>query len=286
MRFVKLNAIDSTNDFLKKLSQTESVENFTVVSTETQTKGRGQMGSVWVSESGKNLIMSVLIKEVLGNVQSIFQLNAAVAVAVIAVLERHAIPKLSVKWPNDIMSGNKKIGGILIENSLKDVGNIESIVGIGLNVNQTNFELLPQASSLALVSGKTFEIDILLVEIAQALKENTARLDLAWQLYTEKLFKKDVPMAFQDQQGLRFMGIVIGVASDGKLKIQMEDGSFQTFGIKEIQMLYWTAMLVHHLDIGSQKSAHVYLNSSIEFLTVLILTKYPDFPHLGCIFIH
>jgi len=238
MQFVKLDAIDSTNDFLKNLSQSQTVENFTVVSAETQTKGKGQMGSVWVSEPGKNLVMSMLVKGVLADVQSIFQLNAAVAIAVIDVLQTHAIPKLSVKWPNDIMSGNKKIGGILIENSLKNEGGIESIVGIGLNVNQTNFEFLPQASSLQLVSGRSFDKNRLLVEIAKKIEMNSTQLESAWQKYTDILFKKGIPMAFQNQQGHQFMGIIDGVEHDGRLRLQLEDDAFATFGIKEIQMLY------------------------------------------------
>jgi BirA family biotin operon repressor/biotin-[acetyl-CoA-carboxylase] ligase len=238
MRFVKLDAIDSTNDFLKNLSQSQAVENFTVVSAENQTKGKGQMGSVWTSEPGKNLTMSVLIKDVLTNVQSIFGLNAAVAISVIEVLEMHAIPKTSVKWPNDIMSGNKKIGGILIENSFRNDGSIESIVGLGLNVNQTDFELLPQASSLALAAQRSFDKELLLVEIAQSIQKNAHDLASAWNRYIEILFRKGMPTTFENLQGTRFMGIIVGVESDGKLKLQLEDDSFVTFGIKEIRMLY------------------------------------------------
>ena len=136
------------------------------------------------------------------------------------------------------MSGNKKIGGILIENSLKNEGGIESIVGIGLNVNQTDFEFLPQASSLQLVSGKLFDKDQLLVEIAKSIEMNSTQLESAWQKYTDILFKKGIPMAFQNQQGHQFMGIIDGVEHDGRLRLQLEDDAFATFGIKEIQMLY------------------------------------------------
>lgn len=238
MHFVKLNAIDSTNDFLKNLSHTQAVENFTVVSAESQTNGKGQMGSVWVSEPGKNLTMSVLVRDLLADVQSIFQLNAAVAMSVADVLERHAIPQISVKWPNDIMSGNKKIGGILIENAIKTDGSVESIVGIGLNVNQTDFDLLPQASSLILVAGKSFDKELLLVQIAESIQQNAYQLESAWQRYLEILFRKGIPTAFQNPKGDKFMGIIVGVESDGRLKLQLQDDSFATFGIKEVQTLY------------------------------------------------
>src|SRR4051812_26319982 len=119
MNRIKLDAIGSTNDFLKELSAAESVENYTVVTAENQTKGKGQMGSQWDSEVGKNLIMSVLVKEFIQDASRIFNLNIVFSVAVIDVLKAVEIPKLTIKWPNDIMSDNKKIGGILIENNFK-----------------------------------------------------------------------------------------------------------------------------------------------------------------------
>lgn len=239
MRLVKLDAIDSTNDFLKNLSRREMVENFTVVSAENQTKGKGQMGSVWETQIGKNLIMSVLVKDVLVDASDIFKLNIAVALSVIEVLDRHQVPKLSIKWPNDIMSGHKKIGGILIENTFK-ADSIESVVGLGLNVNQTDFAHLPQASSLAVVAQKTFDKDALLIQIAETIERNcqNINIDLLWHKYHDVLFKKGIPMAFEDARGKRFMGIVDGVETDGKLRLLLDDDSTAVFGIKEIKMLY------------------------------------------------
>src|SRR4051812_14072234 len=115
MKLIKLDAIDSTNDFLKSLSSQDELENFTVVTAENQTKGKGQMGAKWQSESGKNLIMSVLVKDFLFDNEQVFNLSIIVATSVIEVLKTFDIPELSIKWPNDIMSYTKKIGGILIE---------------------------------------------------------------------------------------------------------------------------------------------------------------------------
>ena len=119
MKLIKLDAIDSTNEFLKGLSSNQVVENFTVVTAEIQTKGKGQMGAVWVSESGKNLIMSVLVNSFLLNNNQIFDINIVTSVSIIQALKTFKIPEVSIKWPNDIMSYNKKIGGVLIENSIK-----------------------------------------------------------------------------------------------------------------------------------------------------------------------
>ena len=242
MKLIKLDAIDSTNEFLKGLSNSHLVKNFTVVTAENQTKGKGQMGSLWVSEPSKNLIMSILVTDFLADSNRIFDINIVASVSIIQALETFNIPELSIKWPNDIMSYNKKIGGILIENSIKSDGNINSIVGLGLNVNQTNFEHLPNATSLALTSNTIFDKQEILLKIIEKLKQNirswNQNKDFMWADYTKKLFKKGIPMPFSDQNQQRFMGIIQGVSPIGKLEILLENDSIADFDIKEIQMLY------------------------------------------------
>jgi BirA family biotin operon repressor/biotin-[acetyl-CoA-carboxylase] ligase len=242
MKVIKLDAIDSTNEFLKGLSNKQELENFTVVTAETQTKGKGQMGAVWASETSKNLIMSILVKDFLSDICQIFNLNIAVSLAVIEVLESINIPDLSIKWPNDIMSYNKKIGGILIENTIKSDGTILSIVGLGLNVNQTDFENLPKASSLAVITDQEFDKEALLFSIGSAIEKNTSfwkqHPTILWIKYIDNLYKKGLPMPFSEQNKSNFMGIIQGVSSIGKLQVLLEDDSISEFDIKEIQMLY------------------------------------------------
>lgn len=242
MKLIKLDAIDSTNEFLKGLSNKQELLNFTVVTAENQTKGKGQMGSVWDSELGKNLIMSVFVKDSLSNIDQIYNLNVAIAVAVIQSLESFCIPGLSIKWPNDIMSYNKKVGGILIENSIKSEGQVSSIIGLGLNVNQINFDNLPKASSLRVVCGTSFDKEEILFRIVEKMKNNIEILkkqpDLLWMDYRNRLFKKAVPMPFKDNKDQNFMGIIQGVSPYGKLQLLLEDDSIVEYNIKEIQMLY------------------------------------------------
>lgn len=242
MQLIKLDAIDSTNDFLKAMAAHSDASNFTVVTAENQTKGKGQMGAVWNSEIGKNLIMSVLIKDVLNNVADVFDLNIVVALSVIDILKKQSIPDLAIKWPNDIMSANKKIGGILIENSIKSDGSIYSVAGLGLNVNQTNFENLPKASSLAVVTDKTFDKENLLTDIVASMKMHITKLKenktALWQEYQSELFRKELPTVFEDQNAKRFMGIVKGVNESGRLIVLMENDQLKDFEIKQIQMLY------------------------------------------------
>lgn len=243
MELIKLSATDSTNDYLKQLANKQLLQNYTVVATNQQRKGRGQMGSIWKSEPDKNLTFSVLLYDVLENIDSIFNLNIAVATAILDVLKNENIPELKIKWPNDIMSANKKVGGILIENNIKSATNIQSIIGIGINVNQRNFEGLPQAASLCLATGQFYDCDELLAKIVKKLKQNVARLSDGnaseiWKEYTDSLFKKGVPMPFENQQKQRFMGIIQGVNQTGQLEVLLEDDSVQVYGIKEIQLLY------------------------------------------------
>lgn len=242
MNIIKLSAINSTNDYLKELSSRQYVENFTIVCAENQTAGRGQMGAKWDAEPGKNLTFSVLVKDLLLGIHEIFSLNAAVAISVINALENLTIPDLSIKWPNDILAGNKKIGGILIENSIKTNGEIYSVIGIGLNVNQKSFDGLTKASSVALITGMEHDKDVIMTAITGSIRRNVAALlnknaDVIWQKYHAKLYKKDVPMPFE-KEGKKFMGIIKEVSRNGSLRVQLEDDSVAEYGIKEVQLLY------------------------------------------------
>jgi BirA family biotin operon repressor/biotin-[acetyl-CoA-carboxylase] ligase len=242
MKLIKLDATDSTNSFLKGLTQKQNLDSYTVVSAKMQTNGKGQMGSSWVSEEGKNLISSILINNTVTNITAIFNLNITVAVSLLQALHDLNVTHLSIKWPNDIMAGNQKIAGILIENLIKENGEIKSIVGIGLNVNQTDFENLPKASSLKNRMNQDFDIDSILENIVQKIEENVARLqnnetDFFWKTYENHLFKKGKPTLFEANQE-QFMGIIQGVTRNGMLTIQLEDDSIKEFGVKEIVMIY------------------------------------------------
>ena len=242
MPIVKLDATSSTNDFLKELAGNQDLENFMVVTTESQTSGRGQMGAKWHSEPYKNLIMSILIKNSISDIKDIYNLNVCVALSVFASLQSLRLPHISIKWPNDIMSGNKKIGGILIENVIKSSGEIISIAGIGLNVNQKDFAGLPQASSLTNILGEEINRDLLLEDITNhtaknihALQQHKSKL---WDDYNKAIFRKGIPTAFEDATGAKFMGIIQSVLENGTLEVSLEDESIAAFSLREIKMLF------------------------------------------------
>ncbi|WP_430613479.1 biotin--[acetyl-CoA-carboxylase] ligase [Flavobacterium sp. JP2137] len=243
MNIIKLDATPSTNIYLKELLAQMPLENYTVVVTENQTQGRGQRGSKWVSESGSNLTFSVLIKDLLLRAEDVFTLNILVSVGIIKALENLKINSLAVKWPNDILSGNKKIGGILIENIFKSNGDVVSVVGIGLNVNQKNFIDYPQASSLSVVAGCDFDKAVLLREIVAQLiffcnKCRHHGADEIWGEYHRLLFKKDVPSMFELPTKKRFLGMINAVTPLGELQVIKADQSTHHFRLKEIKMLY------------------------------------------------
>ena len=240
--FIKLNAIDSTNDYLKQLSKVSALENFTIVMADDQTKGKGQMGAKWVSEPGKNLTMSVLVSDFKLESQTIFDLNVAVAISVLRVLQSFKIKQCKIKWPNDIMADSKKLGGILIENTFKTDGNITAVVGIGLNLNQTNFDHLPQATSLKCITGDYYSREEMAKLIRESLENSLQLLEQnkasVWDEYHQNLYKINYPSAFEDKTGKQFMGIIQKVSNEGKLEIVLEDDSIADFEIKEIKMLY------------------------------------------------
>jgi len=240
---IKLNATHSTNDFLKNITSKQPTENFTIVMTESQTKGKGQRGNTWTTEPGKNLIFSTLVKSLTNSENSIFDLNIAVSISIIEALETFKIPKLNIKWPNDILSEGKKISGILIENTISGQQYISSIIGIGLNVNQTNFENLPKASSLKNITKKEFNKEELLLEIINKMKDNhelisNHKSDILWEKYHNYLFKKEIPSVFELSNGTRFMGIIKKVQPNGKIQILLENDSLSEFDIKEAKLIY------------------------------------------------
>ena len=243
MKIIKLDAIDSTNSFLKELAQNSVIEDYTVAVTKTQTSGRGQMTNSWHSEPFKNLTFSLFTR--FKNLQIEHQpyLNFAVSIALFEVLESLSVPELTIKWPNDIMSGKKKICGILIETTFASTRIKNTIIGVGLNVNQEVFpDGLPNAASLKNVLNKEFDLDALLDKLTLKIQSKIELLeshqfDSVHQFYLDQLYKKDTPMAFKDEKSqLFFMGMIKTVSTSGRLCIQLEDDSIAEYDIKEISM--------------------------------------------------
>ena len=171
MNLIKLDAINSTNEFLKDNIQKTLSKELQVVYTFNQTKGKGQRGNSWESQPEKNIAISLGLFPDNLKVENQFTLSMLFSLFILNTLKSLKIPDLKIKWPNDIMSGNTKICGILNEITVK--GNIiESIiVGFGINVNQENFENLPNASSLKLINNINYDLNKLVSLIIKNLKK-------------------------------------------------------------------------------------------------------------------
>ncbi len=170
MNYIKFDTIDSTNDFLKSYIQTHRPENFFYVFAEEQTKGKGQRLNNWKSECCKNILISYFIKLNLP-AEKHFLLNQKVSVALIKLLQKFNITDIKIKHPNDILAGNEKISGILIENAIYKNHIRHSIIGIGLNVNQTHFKNLPFATSMKKITGKNFDREKIIDALGKELKK-------------------------------------------------------------------------------------------------------------------
>lgn len=243
MHIIKLNAIDSTNSYLKQLSVKQYLDNLTVVLAEHQTAGRGQRGTEWQVESGKNLTFSVLVKNILRDFEEVFNLNVIVAVSLHQVFYNLKLTNLAIKWPNDILSEKKKIAGILIENQIKSDGEIVSIIGVGINVNQSNFDNLPQASSFLNLTQKEWDKDFVLTSFLKLFqfninKYNSEGAKFFWDYYQSNLFKRNIPSVFEDTLGAKFMGKIREVTPHGLLEVELENDSIELFNIKDVKLLY------------------------------------------------
>ena len=240
MNVIKLSAIGSTNDYLKALCKETDLQDGTVVLTEEQTQGRGQMGATWFFEPSKSLAFSVFKRFDGIHVDRQFAIMVQVSLTLLNCLEQFGIPDLAIKWPNDIMAGDKKLCGILVENQLKGSQIKGSVIGIGLNVMNSSFKGLPKATSMLLSAGNSFDLEEVFSTIAEEIvfcpDHFYADHYHLFKMYEESLYRKDQVSVFSDQNG-QFNGIIRGVQSNGELRVEIEDGTMKSYRLKEIKLL-------------------------------------------------
>ena len=239
---IKLDATPSSNDWLKAQMMGGKCKDRDVVWVKNQTHGRGQINKKWVSEEGKSLTFSIfkLFPEL--TAQNFFLINCAVSFAIVSALKDLAELDLKVKWPNDILSGRKKIAGILIENMLQGSRINSSVIGVGINVNQNYLHGLPHASSLSIELEKEIDIAKLLDVILKYLQTGLDRLSDhdAFDLirdYENLLFRKEILSKFKDKSG-KFRGIIKGVTPRGLLKVASPSGKLTHYATGNIEMIY------------------------------------------------
>ena len=237
MQIIKLDATDSTNDYLRQMMLDTTLTTPTVVWSMFQKKGKGQRGSVWTSPRGKNLMFSLYIPNLSRSADQLFSIHKIVSVCLADWLLSLQIPDISVKWPNDILSGDKKLAGILVESSMQKSMAKSIIIGIGINVNQIQFPQLPNATSMRLITAKTYNLNTLLLSVVPKLIEGLTLLRKDWDdAYQQYLYGLNQNRRFVSGK-YEFEGIIRSVSPGGKLVLETEIGE-QLFEIKELQFVH------------------------------------------------
>ncbi len=240
----------STNDIAAELGAQASTPEGTVVITANQTRGRGQRGNTWLAEPGKNLTFSVVLRPVFLPPADQFLLNITVSLAIQRFLSAYLPQHLSVKWPNDVYWQDRKLGGVLIENTLQGSRLAQSVVGIGLNINQRRFADGLRATSLALATAAyllvedDYDLEILLPQLLLCLEQYYLKLRAgeAGSLraeYLRILYGYGENRLFRAENRV-FEGKIIDVDHDGRLVVQTHN-SIRRFAFKEIEMVFGDA---------------------------------------------
>ena len=225
-KIVHIESCDSTNNYIAKLISGGNIDFGTVILADEQTNGKGQRGSKWQSRPAENMIFSLYLDSANLSVKNQFILTQFVSVSLVRALLKFGL-NASIKWPNDIYVNGKKIAGVLIENQMSGMMLSGSIIGIGLNINQTDFGQL-NATSLKLEKGvftKVSEVAYLIIN-----ELNSAYLEYLWRL-NEKA-------SFRDKNG-EFEGIIRGTEENGLLRME-RNGEMVKYDLKEISFVIST----------------------------------------------
>lgn len=234
--------MDSTNTFAATLLESRPPDG-TVILAQHQTGGRGQQGSIWSADAGQNLTFSIILYPQFLAVRQIFLLNKLITCALRdTVASLLPASTVQIKWPNDLLVDREKVSGILIETSLEQSYIRSAIIGIGLNVNQIDFQgtVHGQANSLAGVAGQPFDCDKVLAQLleqieAHYLAARAGRYDAIERAYLQHLY------AYQEDTTVEIAGLqrqvhIVGVDADGRLAVQ-DGGKLYFYGVKEIKFI-------------------------------------------------
>jgi BirA family biotin operon repressor/biotin-[acetyl-CoA-carboxylase] ligase len=229
----------STNSLLAEMLQETELPEGSVLITDRQTQGRGQRGNLWESGRGENLTFSLLLRPKFLATRDQFQLSMAVALGIASGLKHWVGNSIALKWPNDLITDDRKLGGVLIENQSQGTQLTASIVGIGINVNQRVLPF-PHACSLIQVLGGSVELNDVFARIAAGIEAKYMQLrsgarDLLREEYLSLLYRKGVPQIFE-ANGRLFTGSISGVDVTGRL-IVLEGETGRAYSMKEIRMV-------------------------------------------------
>ena len=238
---IKVKSIDSTNNYAAKLLNQTKVPFGTVIMAHYQTNGKGQRNTIWSSNGGDNLLMSVLLDLSFMHSEKIFFLSKSIALAIRAAVVDVIGIESHLKWPNDVLIDNKKIAGVLIENQWKKSNIVSSVVGVGLNVNQVDFQESFSATSLKKITNKNYNVDNILKVLCKKLDKYYNQLaslkydniDLE---YHQHLVNNNKFCEFEENN-MVFSAKVKGVNQQGELMLEFTNGDVKSYGLKQITQL-------------------------------------------------
>lgn len=240
-RIIILNEVESTNNYANHLVLSNAAEEGSVVLARFQKSGRGQAGNCWESQPGMNLLASIILYPKFLHAGKQFQISKLVSLALVEFLKKET-NSVSIKWPNDIYSSNKKIAGILIENSIKGQNIFSSVIGIGLNLNQEKFVSdAPNPVSLKQITGKNYDVETVLDEILNMafamyckLKAgNFQEIDAA---YLAGLFRINEWAQYRKHDEM-FEARIVDIGEFGQLELEDRNGKISEFMFKEVEFV-------------------------------------------------
>ena len=238
-KIIHLPETESTNQALRILANAGDMAKKSIVWTDFQTKGRGQAGNSWESAPGMNLLCSILFYPPHLPVNQSFAVLELAALTVKHKLDEY-VPDISIKWPNDIYFQNKKISGILIENDITEHHITRSIIGIGINLNQTEFKSnAPNPISLSMITGLTYNPQIVLNQlhadfIKLADEFESKPFEHLHQQYCTSLYLRDGFHTYKDAKG-SFKARIHAVELSGHIILEHQNGTLSRYGFKEVQ---------------------------------------------------
>lgn len=240
--FLTFPELPSTNTYALELLAREKPAEGTVIHAENQTEGRGQMGNRWEANAGENITLSIILYPGFVPVRAQFELNEAVAMALRDCVAKYVEKPVQVKWPNDVYVEERKIAGILIQNTLAGAQIQSSVIGIGINVNQSAFAAeLPHATSFRLETNHSFDLKMIMQTLLQNLEARYLSLrqgqaSILHEEYLSHLFRFRQPSRFWCADGRLLEGQIVGVDTHGRLLVE-HSRSIEAFDLKGIRFI-------------------------------------------------
>lgn len=238
---VRLEVIDSTNNYAKQQIMENELAEGTVFLTYEQTSGRGQQKNAWESEPRQNLLFSIVLCPDFIEMRRQFQLSKVISLGIYSAINKY-VSGVRIKWPNDIYVGDRKLCGILIENSVMNGVLNNSIVGIGLNINQTVFRSdTPNPVSLKMLTNQHYACEVILTEVLSEIDKYYCMLrdgldERIDREFLTALYRLNEMHLYKSEDEL-FEGQIIGVNEIGQLLIRKKDGKVLEFHFKEVEFL-------------------------------------------------